>query len=427
MASDLLLVVDDNSGDFSFSGAWVVNSLVQWYGGTSRQLQEESYPDQVGYFSFDFEGTLVSFFGVTPLPSATRNITASIDGATPTTSGFGFGDFASPSYRQWYQSPELPDGKHTITVSGIEGISVDYAIVRTSNSTSFRGKRIIVDNDDPSIHYSGSWVRNRDEFKAGNIPSGTPFQNGTHRSWVVGDKASFNFTGSSVAVYGIFSWDQLGMLSATYILDGTSHSQTYSVTTSSPEYLNDIGEAPNFLFYSTDRLSSGQHTLDIEITHSNNQSFILDYITYAPSFDSISRVPSPSSSTSPSSSSSKPSTASGSNGKIYNPKTASTPESNSEPTGEKISPEAIVGIVAGSLALLALIGITIFFLLRRRLKKGRRNWASDDCPPSHRIHSPMLIIRPKHLRQLTNEHSLKYKSIVSEIPEHGRDRQYPQS
>ncbi|CAA7267297.1 unnamed protein product [Cyclocybe aegerita] len=429
MASDLLLVVDDNSGNFTFSGGWAANSLVQWYGGTSRQLQEGNYPDQAGSFSFDFEGTSAAFFGVTPSPSALQNITVSIDGAAPTTSGFG--DPALRSYRQWYQSPELLDGEHTIAISGVEGISIDYAVVRASSSTSLRDKRVIVDDDDPSVRYSGNWVRNGDEFKAGHIPSGTPFQNGTHRSWVVGDKFSFDFTGSSVAVYGIFSWDLLGLLSATYTLDGTSLSQTYSVTASSPEYLNNVGEAPNFLFYSMDRLSPGEHKLDIEITHSDNQSFILDFITYSPSFDSISRVPAPSIS----SSSSKPlTTTSGSNGRIYNPKTSSTPESNFESTGEKISPEAIVGIVVGALAFLALIGIFIFCILRRRVKKGHRKCASDDysrplisekLPPVRRSFLNRLSLGP--YRPTITPYMQTHTNWTSQAPQTAQQRTFSQS
>lgn len=56
------------------------------------------------------------------------------------------------------------------------------------------------------------------------------------------------------------------------------------MTVNSPEYVNQVGQVPNFVLYTSGHLASGKHTLNINITQSMNQSFILDYFTYLPSF-----------------------------------------------------------------------------------------------------------------------------------------------
>jgi len=60
MATELSLILDDDSGAFTYSGGqWTLSTLVQWYKGTSW------YPGFVsatsfGSFTMSFEGT-VSF------------------------------------------------------------------------------------------------------------------------------------------------------------------------------------------------------------------------------------------------------------------------------------------------------------------------------------------------------------------------------
>lgn len=58
MASDLLLIVDDNSDEFQYSGsAWQISNLVQWYGGTSRSAKAGTGASaERGSFSINFEG-----------------------------------------------------------------------------------------------------------------------------------------------------------------------------------------------------------------------------------------------------------------------------------------------------------------------------------------------------------------------------------
>ena len=181
--------------------------------------------------------------------------------------------------------------------------------------------------------------------------------------------------GTSVSVYGIFSWLNLGVMSATYNLDGKTLPKSYSVTTSSPQFINNDGEATNFALFSSDTLPAGDHTLTIAITKCENQSFTLDYITYIPSFSTLSSMPN----LSPVASGSSTSipqiysiTTTGESttftGVTDSPK-ASNRERSSPPLG------AILGGVLGGLLLFALLAICCLW----RQKRGDRHRAVEEA------------------------------------------------
>ena len=144
--------------------------------------------------------------------------------------------------------------------------------------------------------------------------------------------------GTSIAVYGIFLSSNLGSLNATYSIDGLPLSSSLSVNASSPSYLDDLGQRPNYLYFRLDGLLSGAHTLLVNITEANNQTFMLDYITYKPAFDTLASMPSLASGISPGSTST-----------------------------QRLSTGALVGCVLGGLAFGVLVTIfVIWFILRRR-------------------------------------------------------------
>jgi len=106
-------------------------------------------------------------------------------------------DNTSPGYKPWFQSTDLSDGNHTITVRNLTVTTeIDYAIVNVGNQTSLSGKNIIVDSDSPSILYSGSWSRNTSQFRSGYLGLGYPYGSTTHRSSTPGDTFTFRFTGA---------------------------------------------------------------------------------------------------------------------------------------------------------------------------------------------------------------------------------------
>ncbi len=66
-------------------------------------------------------------------------------------------------------------------------------------------------------------------------------------------------------------------------------SQTYLVTADTPQRTE--GDATNFVFYSTNNLAAGAHTLSVNITDVANQAYRLDYLVYSPSFSSLAAMP----------------------------------------------------------------------------------------------------------------------------------------
>ena len=58
MATELSLILDDNSGRFTYSGGrWTLSTLVQWYKGTSWYPGFAGSGSDFGSFTMSFEGT----------------------------------------------------------------------------------------------------------------------------------------------------------------------------------------------------------------------------------------------------------------------------------------------------------------------------------------------------------------------------------
>ncbi|KAF8878210.1 hypothetical protein BD779DRAFT_1474887 [Infundibulicybe gibba] len=294
MLGDLLLIVDDASSVLNLGGGqWSNSTETRWYGGSSVwpkfAVGNNGDTGAYGSLNYTFHGTSIAFMGDTPLSKNTQTVTVTIDENLPYNASY---DDPNPqNYRQWYQSPHLDDGVHTIQLDNIAGTSVDFMVVSSGPSTPLAGQKIIVDDDDPSIIYSGDWTRNRSPYYSAEPPNGLPFRNGTHQSMTPGDTAIVRFTGSSIALYGIFSWTALGSMSVMYTLDGSSSIITYDVDPSTPEFVNHMIQSQNHLFFSNDSLAPGDHTLSINVTRADNLTFVMDYLTYSPSFASLATKP----------------------------------------------------------------------------------------------------------------------------------------
>ena len=220
-------------------------------------------------------------------------------------------DPSPPSYRQWYQSPTLPDGEHNVTISHMPAVSIDYATVTAGQNTPLLGQVLIVDDDDPSITYKGNWSRNANVFLSSYGPYiGLPYGNATHQTTTPSASATFRFsgkflfedrksiltciddgTGTGITVAGIFSYDVLGTISVEYTLDGVSSFQNYTVTPTTTEFTSGIKQQENFILFANQWLAAGNHTLEMQITNCDNQVFELDYILYKPAFRSLATKP----------------------------------------------------------------------------------------------------------------------------------------
>lgn len=136
----------------------------------------------------------MAFFGNTPNANSSQWAFVSIDGGTPYNSSYM--DPAPPSSRQWLKSPVLPDTTHTINISRIAGTSVDFVVITAGQNTPLSGQRLIVDDGDPSITYSGSWTVNTNTYTSRDNPHiGLPYGNTTHQTCSTDASATYRFSG----------------------------------------------------------------------------------------------------------------------------------------------------------------------------------------------------------------------------------------
>ncbi|KAG6816464.1 hypothetical protein H0H87_005824 [Tephrocybe sp. NHM501043] len=194
-----------------------------------------------------------------------------------------YNDPSPQSSTQWYESPALSDGSHTVSISRIAGTSVDYMVVTAGLTTPLSGQTLIVDDSDSSIAYSGSWSTPTGPFTI-NGDSSVDFyahRKTLHRMSTVGSSLSLQFTGTSVSVYSVFDYSSVGHMVVVYSVDSESHTQPYTVSSSSPGY------RPNILLFSKDGLEARTHTLKIQMTSNNGMALAIDYILYQPSFKSL--------------------------------------------------------------------------------------------------------------------------------------------
>ncbi len=99
---------------------------------------------------------------------------------------------------QWFLSPTLEEGNHTITLTGMDGTDVDYALVGVGNQTTVIGKDVLVDSPSDSIIWVGDWQTNTSTLLTDiTVPYivHRPLGNSTKDSRTVGDSFSFQFTG----------------------------------------------------------------------------------------------------------------------------------------------------------------------------------------------------------------------------------------
>ncbi|KAH7878180.1 uncharacterized protein C8R40DRAFT_1167586 [Lentinula edodes] len=301
--SDVWLLLDNSQMTSSFSiGNWVTSlSGGAWLGSTAITIGSPG-----GNIVVSFQGTSISFAGNTPSSSNSPTwFLVGIDLNSPYNVSFPNPGILQ-SYTQWYQTPTLPDGLHTVNLSSIV-VNLDYAIITAGATTPLSGSTIVVDDESPEILYNGNGWKTSDSGIdiGGGWVNGLPLANTTHRTSNMGDGFSFQFAGksklcsesqnfnlvvgSNISVYGVFEWTATGSVGVDFTLDGVTTSSSLFVpvgsTISHPEI-------PNYLHFSSGTLKTGNHTLIMSITESDgNQSFVLDYLTYEPSFSSLVEKP----------------------------------------------------------------------------------------------------------------------------------------
>lgn len=260
--SGVYLLLNDSDPLILYDGAWIVESSNH---GNSHCLEG----DEDGRISVAFNGTSIAFAGSAPNAPFQVSINGEIqDAPNPDENHYG----------RWYQSPELKDGLHVVNLSGLaRGTELNYVLIEAGLSTSLANSSIAVDDSSTKdIWYSPGW----NDESPDNL-SYSPFNGSTTASMTEADMFSFKFAGTAVHVYGIHESGE-GTAAVTFTIDDSTSSFVAS----------EEGDTTNYLYFTKDGLDPGPHTLVCNVTKvTGDRSFVLDYIVYTPSFDSISDQP----------------------------------------------------------------------------------------------------------------------------------------
>ncbi|KAK7433903.1 hypothetical protein VKT23_020478 [Stygiomarasmius scandens] len=245
-------------------------------------------------------------------------------------------------------------------MSGINNMSIDYALAIPKESANMLGQTILVDDGNSEVVWTEGWEvsdydgRSAEYFQP--LPEGVSISpkahgNTTHSSNKIGDSTfTFKFAGTSIQVVG-FKPVNFGVNSAfvmTFDIDGNTTTQHY--------FQQDGPDgAPHFIYFNTDSLQPGNHVLTANITGNvGNTTAFIDYISYKASFSLLSEKPNFQDDSGNNSSGTTPG--------------GDTPSAAPAKTSHTA---AIIGGCVGSVILLILLGFGFWYLRRKRLQKRR--------------------------------------------------------
>ncbi|PBK87128.1 hypothetical protein ARMGADRAFT_1085891 [Armillaria gallica] len=389
--SGSLILLDDSAflPGFIPSSLWNTDNghpdIQRWYQHSSTWAEySDTSSSKYGSFSVNFEGISIAFTGNTPPSTMRQNFSVFIDDGDSYIASYP----AQSAYMQWYTSPTLEEGNHTITITEMDRTDVDYALVGVSGQTTTLGKNILVDSTSDSIVWVGYWqtktsilIPTFEDFHVVSYPLG----NSTKDSSTSGNSFSFQFTGTNISVFGIQRNSINGFISADFSVDGGTNT-TFS--TNGSRSGNDVA---NTMFFSSPILPHGIHTLIMNITSvTGDQSLKLDYIAYSDQESNSNNSSSPPTSSASPSSSNMPSGSSSLSG-------SSTSASAPKKTNSK---RVVGGVVGGGIALLLIIAGALFWWRRKRQAYQEANLMSSSQPFTY--NSDHSIIRQVKTEQRFN-------------------------
>ncbi|KAK0239270.1 hypothetical protein EDD85DRAFT_829630 [Armillaria nabsnona] len=326
--SGVFLLLNDSDPLISYDGPWNAELSSR---GNSHHLDV----GEDGSISIAFSGTWIAFAGSAP----DAPFKVSIDSEMPE-------DAPNPDenqYERWYQSPSLADGPHTVNLSGLaSGTNLTYVLIEAGPSTPLVNASIVVDDSSTrEIHYSPGWEQKNNQSLDDVLYP--PFGGGTTEGATKDVSFTFEFAGTAMYVYGIHESVE-GTVSVIFNVDGSPTSFV------APEE----EATANYLFFKKDELGPGVHTLMCNVTNvTGNQSFVLDYIVYTPSFESLSEQP-----------------------YLYpQPQASASPpnpghHSKHKTSGSGVPAGAIAGVVAGIVVFLAIVVALTVIWWRGRKQRG---------------------------------------------------------
>ncbi|KAG6810720.1 hypothetical protein H0H92_010602 [Tricholoma furcatifolium] len=235
--------------------------------------------------SLSFNGTAASLYGVLglvytiPSQGSSDSIPANVTidgGKTSKTTATN-----SSTLGLLYTTPTLSDGPHTvdISMSPVSGI-IDYMVVTGGNDTQLLGQQLIIDDDDTSVSYEGTWTKNQSTLLNKDDLVRSPYGDGIHQTSSSGAAVTLTFNGTAIAVYGPSSpGPSSADLQINYTLD--------AVNSQIVDYTDSLLLNSNFQWYLNDTLAPGEHTLRMEVIKAVNANFTIDYALYSPSFNTL--------------------------------------------------------------------------------------------------------------------------------------------
>ncbi|THU90207.1 hypothetical protein K435DRAFT_864492 [Dendrothele bispora CBS 962.96] len=375
MTANVTFILDSN--DLLQSSTTVnypLNSPIEGNSANFSQMTDGNfYQDSLLFFNWTneaefqvgFDGSSILFFGYALGELASKNFTVDGSLVQPNTLSQDFNNSELPLTGG--QFPSSPFQGH---ISGVQQMSIDYALVTATNTSNLEDKTIFVDDDDAEITWSG-WTRQAGSCVIWGVKysiNGTrdtggvdgsrvralPHGNSVHQSNTLGDSFVFKFAGKSILVGGFTPGpDQgplngqgpKGVLTMTFDVDGNSTPKSYFTSATV------FSESLHFVYFSNPDLPAGNHTLIVTIhSLSGNISAYIDYITYKPIFYTLIDKPD-----------------------FSEPKPTPIPSPNPDPnqSGSHDSVAVKVGATIGSLLLITILVASLWFFKRRQKGEQR--------------------------------------------------------
>ncbi|KAJ7044152.1 hypothetical protein C8F04DRAFT_942736 [Mycena alexandri] len=272
VSASLTLIVDDQDPRIIYHCP-VTKEAVKgpsYFHNTWTTIDSLSCGLQSGWFSHVFNGTQARIW--VSASQTNSNYSVKIDG----------GPFIPQSGSGYFESPILDDGQHTI-VYGASAVDLfpafDYLTVTAGSTTQLLGRTVIVD-DAEITQYSGQWTTQPPTPLALSRPSAI-YKNTTHWSRTVGDSFTLQFTGNSVAVYGVVPNNtDTANSTFSYSVDGVSTVVPVPLTSTQVDVMTE--------FFHAD-VPAGTHTLVFNVTEvAPSHVFGVDFVLYNSTVDTSS-------------------------------------------------------------------------------------------------------------------------------------------
>ncbi|KAG6811438.1 hypothetical protein H0H92_007353 [Tricholoma furcatifolium] len=278
------IFIDQTSPDLRINQATTEQTLssTTFMGGTALSIVGAS--DVAPSISFKFNGKTASFYGqfISVLSPAYVPLNVVIDGV-PEKSNHST-SAALNAIGLFYATPILSNGQHTVNITFDQvdvPCVVDFITVTApTNGTPISSQQFIIDDDDPSVLYEGSWTKNQSTISNNDQWNRLPYGGGMHQSSSPGSTVTFSFNGTSITVYGVPIPSTSPELQLAYSMDDAPPSL---VSFGADQFLV---PNPNFPWYMNDTLPPGSHTLKLEIMIASDMNFTVDYAIYTGSIQS---------------------------------------------------------------------------------------------------------------------------------------------